>query len=124
MLNRALEKDPRAIMDLIEYRIPCEPVLAEDPTIQVTGEESSIGTEDGDVVYRNDYKIGLLGLLNGLFGVDEEGWGFIAAVFDWECPHGCPPPYGKWGNMNKRPVCNQCGRRLHYVLMAFKNRGN
>jgi hypothetical protein len=28
------------------------------------------------------YTLGILGLINGLFGVDERGWGHIASVVD------------------------------------------
>jgi hypothetical protein len=78
-LNRLLE-DPYVRADietLIETRVPCSKATLDHPTIQaVVVEENGTPT------------IGLLGLLNGLVGVDprlvgpRRGWGYIAANFD------------------------------------------
>lgn len=72
-LNGALELDPSAMKRLVEARVPCNQGLADHPTIQV----QSI-REDGQTVFR----VGVLGLLNGLFGVDSENWGAIEVQFD------------------------------------------
>lgn len=69
-LNYLLQVDPKAISDLIETRVSCSQNLANHPTVQVVGNESE------------GYRVGLLGILNGLFGVDAEGWGPIAAQFE------------------------------------------
>lgn len=69
VLNRALQSDPDAIQNLINHRVKCNTVLAEDPTIQ-------IGLQD------DEYVVGMLGIINGLLGVDENSCGFISAVFD------------------------------------------
>lgn len=63
VLNQALEADPEAVAGLVNHRVPCNAKLAAHPTIQVG--------PDG---------VGLLGILNGLFGADPRGWGFICAV--------------------------------------------
>lgn len=68
-LNSALETDPAAVTDLVEARVGCSQKLADHPTIQV---EAALG----------GYWVGPLGVLNGLFGVDADGWGPIAADFD------------------------------------------
>jgi hypothetical protein len=65
VLNQAVALDKDAVEALVEHRVPCNSYLADHPTIQVT----------------QDHKIGLLGILNGLFGADADGWGAIAAVF-------------------------------------------
>lgn len=69
ILNEAAVSDRNAIGSLIDIRIPCSDTLAAHPTIQVE--------KCGD-----GHRVGLLGILNGLFGVDERGYGQIAAIFD------------------------------------------
>ena len=74
VLNGALALDREAVEVLVEQRVPCNEALADHPTIQVQGDDSGAA-------------VGLLGVLNGLFGTDEEGWGPIAAVFDDDDGH-------------------------------------
>ena len=69
VLNTVLEADPEATRYLIEGRVICNEALAAHPTVQV-----------GEVNGR--YYVGLLGVINSLFGVDEREWGFIAAEYD------------------------------------------
>ena len=78
VLNRALEADPEAIRALFNQRTPCNQQLADDPTIQVG--------DPGEFASCMGTSIGLLGLINGFFGVDEDtGYGAIAAHFvRWE----------------------------------------
>ena len=71
LLNGALKDDPEAINNLVDKRVNCNDTLADHPTIQVYS--------DG----KKDF-VGLLGILNGLFGVDEKGSGPIAARVDDE----------------------------------------
>ncbi len=71
LLNEILEIDPQALSQLIEHRVPCNAELGDHPTVQVTGYKSL-----------ETLTVGLLGILNGLFGVDEEGWGAIAARYE------------------------------------------
>lgn len=66
VLNRAVASDPEAISALLEQRVPCNKALADDPTIQVASKDGA-------------YHVGILGILNGIFGTDEDGWGPIAA---------------------------------------------
>jgi hypothetical protein len=66
-LNDLAKRDPEAITRLILMRYPCNRDLAQHPTCQA-----------GTKYY---YTIGLLGVINGLFGInDETGWGGILAV--------------------------------------------
>lgn len=67
VLNRALKADPAAVAALALSRTACNQALADDPTVQVLWERTG------------GYHVGLLGILNGLFGVDEGGWGAIGA---------------------------------------------
>lgn len=71
-LNEVTEIDQSAMTALLETRVPCNQALADHPTVQVQA--------------RNDQNsVGFLGLLNGLFGVFDEGhhkdWGDIVAVY-------------------------------------------
>lgn len=68
VLNRATKEDAGAIRALIENRVPCNKNLSDDPTIQVS-----------------DNSVGLLGIINGIFGINDEGWGTIAAEFAVVC---------------------------------------
>jgi hypothetical protein len=69
VLNEAVELDKDAMTALVNARVPCNERLADHPTIQV-------GSFDGIT------KVGLLGVLNGLFGIASDGWGAIGADFD------------------------------------------
>jgi hypothetical protein len=76
--NRALEKDHGAISELIlDHKVVCNEELAEDETIQV-GRRTKFGNSKN--------MVGVLGLLNGIFGVNdgEHGthYGAIAARVD------------------------------------------
>lgn len=65
LLNEALRLEPRAISDLVRARAEftsCE--LADHPTIQVGVKTNVVGEQAFDV--------GLVGLLNGIFGTDTD----------------------------------------------------
>lgn len=69
LLNDALKADNNTITRLFLYRVECNERLANHETIQVGLSDSS-------------YKIGLLGLLNGMFGIDENGYGAIMMIIE------------------------------------------
>jgi hypothetical protein len=71
VLNRIHTKDPTVLQQLIEHRVPCNAKLLYDETVQV-------GPGPG----YEGYEVGLLGIVNGLFGVDESGAGLIGACYD------------------------------------------
>jgi len=83
-LNRLANADPVAIAKLLETRVDCNDTLAADPDCQVvlswTPERRAF------------YKVGMLGVLSGIFGPNppeagsRAGWGRICAVFDVCCP--------------------------------------
>lgn len=85
LLNEALELDPVAISALCVHRVPCQIGLAMHPKIQV----KQIGAQS-----LVQYEVGMIGILNGLCGVDSEGRGAIAAEFDDKEAFGDPdnPP--------------------------------
>ena len=68
-LNELIELDRPAIAALIANRVPCNQVLADHPTAQC-------GARHGG------FTIGMLGVLNGLFGVDDDKRGYITFVFE------------------------------------------
>jgi len=98
VLNRAVEADADAIYKLVEQRVHCNKTLADDPTIQV-----------GNYHEAGKFSVGLLGILNGLFGVNEKGWGAIAAVFDVVCTH-CA--IDQPDNTNVGDKCEGCDNEL------------
>lgn len=65
-LNELNEIDNAALNALFNNRVPCNNELAEHPTVQVG----------------QDHTVGILGLLNGLCGTDENGNGPIVGMFD------------------------------------------
>jgi hypothetical protein len=78
LLNEIVALDPKAAEALVETRVVCNKALADHPTIQV-----GLGIEeDGD-----SFQVGILGLLNGMFGADDEGYGQIAAWYNVVCPN-------------------------------------
>lgn len=70
VLNEMLSADPAATHALVANHVPCNPTLAEHPTIQVDGHGGRFAS------------VGMLGVLNGLAGVDAESYGPVAAVYD------------------------------------------
>ena len=69
VLNEALEADGEAINKLMAVEIPINSKLADHPTVQV-----GAMVEGGPCVVR------CMGLINGLFGVDERNYGFISMI--------------------------------------------
>jgi hypothetical protein len=67
-LNELLALDRPVIAALIANRVPCNKALADHPTVQA-------GAQHGG------YHVGMLGILNGLFGTYEDGYGPITAEF-------------------------------------------
>jgi hypothetical protein len=69
LLNGVLATDKEAITELLACRVPCNEALAKHLSIQVLADEEQ-------------YTVGLLGILNGLFGTFDRGthrgWGPIA----------------------------------------------
>jgi hypothetical protein len=77
ILNEALESDREAITKLFTSRVECNEDLANHPTIQV-----------GDYHGNGKHMVGILGLLNGLFGIRADGRGYLCAYFEVVCPNG------------------------------------
>ena len=69
-LNHMLKIDPAATNALFSLRVSCNQELAAHPTIQV-------GLLGGSHPI-----VGLIGIVNGMFGVDKNKWGHISADYD------------------------------------------
>lgn len=85
-LNNALTLDRKAITNLCNQRVICNFEILNHPTIQAGWWPKDGSMPDPGSPNENDGKseprVGIIGIINGLFGVDEDGWGFIAAHYD------------------------------------------
>lgn len=80
LLNSAVELDKDAIHKLAEFRVRCNAALAQHPTVQVRTSKESNST--GAAALVDVHRVGLLGILNGLLGVDEFGQAYLAGSYD------------------------------------------
>lgn len=81
LLNEMNTLDAQATKDLVEKRVSCNEALADHPSIQ-TGKTMTDTIDQNDKALVRGHRVGLLGVLNGLFGANAEGWGPICAVFE------------------------------------------
>jgi hypothetical protein len=83
LLNGLVKLDALAMSELCKTRVECNDALANHPTVQVTriapagGFVRTIGPEV--------YSVGLVGILNGIFGTYEDGWGALG--FQYHTTH-------------------------------------
>jgi len=66
-LNELLALDPETINSLFKLRVICGKELAEHPIVQALS-----------LPNHGVYSVGIIGILNGAFGVDNNNWGCIA----------------------------------------------
>lgn len=107
-LNSLAEADRTAVEALIEHRVLCNDALRRHPTCQAGG---------------TPVVVGMLGVINGLFGTDERG-GVIAAVMQIVCTGECngnvhTPADGQGADL----PCRICGGALRYDLIRFADLG-
>jgi len=69
-LNSLIRLDAKAMKGLVESRVPCNEHLSAHETVQV------LRTENGTL------EVGVLGLLNGLIGIHDSGWGYLSVELD------------------------------------------
>lgn len=69
-LNDLLMTDHSAISSLFSLRISCNKALANHSTVQV------------GVLSKDYFIVGMIGILNGFFGIDEHGWGHISVDYE------------------------------------------
>lgn len=122
VLNEACRLDSAAIVSLIETRVECNEGLAKHPTIQVAREAGSDDADDSrtlNIVMK--YSVGFLGMINGIFGVDDAGWGTIGAKFDVVCPSNSSHDTAGYIVGRECPVC---GSKLTYgKFVCFEDLG-
>jgi len=70
-LNEALKIDRIAISSLLTASVVCNRDMSDHWSVQAWEAD-----ENGD------YHVRMIGVINGIFGVDEEGWGGISAIVD------------------------------------------
>ncbi len=80
VLNSAVECDKDAIHKLVEFRVRCNTTLAQHPTIQVRTTQESTST--GPATRVDVHRVGLIGILNGILGVDEFEQAYLAGSYD------------------------------------------
>lgn len=68
-LNSILKIDPVSVTGILSCRISCNQALAVHESVQVGR------------VADNYCEVGMIGILNGLFGIDKFGWGHISAEY-------------------------------------------
>lgn len=66
-LNSLIAIDASAVAELVKTHVPCNEALAEHPTVQASTDFYGCN-------------VGMLGIINGMFGVDERSWGPICWV--------------------------------------------
>lgn len=71
LFNDIVGKDSQCANALVMSRVPCNEAIAEHPTIQVQADEGGANP-----------RVGLLGFLNGLFGMGDDGMGPICIVLE------------------------------------------
>ena len=63
-LNQLLKTDRLAVETLFNIRVLCNGRMAKHPTVQVAK-------------FFQRYAVGIVGIINGMFGADKNGWGCI-----------------------------------------------
>lgn len=114
-LNAMVKCDQPAMHALVETRVPCQGLLA----------HSSVQCVQGD---DNLWYVGLLGIINGLFGTipfgDKQGWGPIAAVFN---DKGQLTHFRRTADEEVRPAkcsCGCCHSPDHGACQTFEKGAN
>jgi hypothetical protein len=83
-LNELISIDPNAIKNLINARVLCNQQMADHPTVQV----GRISDKTHKYNEKEPFRVGFIGILNGLFGTIPEGthkgWGVITFICDEE----------------------------------------
>jgi hypothetical protein len=72
LLNELLEKDSSFVKNLMEVHVPCNEDIANHPTVQVRGYNE----------YPNVHTCGIMGLINGILGIREDGFGALCYEID------------------------------------------
>jgi len=74
LLNELLKKDPKGIKKLFNYRVKTTTEVANHPSVLVASSREYGPKSESKI---SNYSLGFLGILNGLFGTQEDGCGFL-----------------------------------------------
>jgi hypothetical protein len=96
VMNRAIAMDPKAIEALFNVRVPCSSKFGEDPTIQISQDDT----------------LSVIGLLSGIAGSWPTGFSRVAAEYNTVCPT-CGIVDGK---VDK--PCERCGATIQLGPLA------
>ena len=77
VIQDALDSDPENTMYLLRTPYPTSEAILEHPTIQC-GRGGEDGTTPDPGIKQGQPWTSVLGLINGLFGIDDQGRGYIA----------------------------------------------
>jgi hypothetical protein len=86
-LNALVAIDRYAIAELLCTRVVCNKTMADHPSVQVAaGREDMQFGEGFAFLAPGQFRVGMLGILNGFCGTIEQGprkgWGPITAIYD------------------------------------------
>lgn len=126
LLNEAFSLDPAAVQALVDHRVPCNKALGDHPTIQVgiAANWRKRRPNDHNLPDDAEYTVGLLGLLNGIFGKPEGGP--IAAIYNFVCDT-CKaenvPEFDEPRKLTSGDLCPLCykGKLVLGQVAGFKN---
>lgn len=76
ILNELWRLDPKAMEALVRFKVPCNQKWADHKTVQVGVFEADILAGDNG----ERFEVGPLGLINGIFGIREDGLGHICGL--------------------------------------------
>ncbi len=82
VLNEALEADRVAMNALLKHSVECNWDLGDHWSIQVGAYDPETDDETDDPLQHGPYRVRLLGVINGLFGIGPDSWGFIVGYTD------------------------------------------
>jgi len=117
-LNHLVAVDRQAVSGLMEARVPCNEALANHESVQVA-------LAPGTKIEDGQFRVGLLGFLNGFFGTfpdgPKEGWGPITADVS-ACCLGCGlhgETIEKAGWKQGDEYCPACGEEISWEYNRF-----
>lgn len=85
-LNKLYEMDKDAVQGLTDYRVACNEAITGHPTVQVGNADIwRKARPDLHLSENAEHTVGLIGILNGFFGMNENRSGPIAGVYQDVC---------------------------------------
>ena len=108
-LNDVIQTDPDAFGELLEYRVPCNKALGDHSRVQVALEGETL-------------RVGILGILSGLFPPGEEGYPPYVLLAEGVCAEcsleGDTLDAAGWKRGGE--ICPRCGKKLSWKPLHFE----